>query len=132
MHLARTGAHSGIENRTLFNIRDQRGDADDNARLDDARTCDNINQLADQRLCQNIIRDHAVLQRMHNGNIFRRAAFHFIGFLSDGDYALRALVERDYGRFIQHNAPAALCDNDIRRTEVNSDIHLFASFLCLA
>ena len=105
MHFARLRAIRRIHNRALFHLRDLAGDADDDAgmhqHLPVVRLVDEVIQhlLGDFE-----VSDDAVFHRLDGDDIARRAAQHFLGFLTDGLDFAGCFVQRDDRRLVDNNA----------------------------
>ena len=62
------------------------------------------------------------MQRMLGGKCVGRMVDHVLGFVADGQHAMRAFLDSHNGRLVDHNALARDGDQGIRGAKVNGHV----------
>ena len=125
---ARTRVMRRLFDRALLDFGDARGYRHDEPRLDlqvmrdETRRTDLLDEVLEHRLGDVEVGDDARLHRTDRDDVARRTTEHATRLLTDGQYALRARLNRHHGRFAQHNATIFRINERIRRTEVDTDV----------
>ena len=89
--LARSCGERRVADCSLFDLGDARGNADDDARLDEgAPVVGPHDEVAEHRLGDLEVGDHPVLHGAHSDDVTRRPAEHLFGLSSDGQHLLAA------------------------------------------
>jgi hypothetical protein len=113
--LAGAGGERRLAHGALLDARDARRNADDDARPDQAApVVGTLDEVAQHRLGDLEVRDHAVLDRADGADLARRAAQHLLGVVTDGEHAVAATVlvanDRHDARLGAHQALAVHVD----------------------
>jgi len=88
--------------------------------------CAFAEEIAEHRLAQLEIANHAALQRANHRNRFRRAAFHLLGEVSDraaaGENPARAVLQGNDRRLVEHQPFADHADERVGRSQINGQV----------
>ena len=116
----------GILDRALLDLRDVAGNGDHHTRLGvfapEPPGADLFDEIADHRLRDVEVRNHAGLHRTDGHDVSRRATEHPLGLVAHGEHALRALFNGDDARFPQHDAAVLHVHEAVRRAEVDAHV----------
>ena len=108
--LARAGRQRGLPDGALLDLGDARGNAIDDARAHQRATVVRLaDEVAQHRLGDLEVGDHAVLHRADGDDVAGRAAEHLLGLLADREHLVGAaavLDHGDHGRLGQDDALA--------------------------
>ena len=94
-HALRTGLRAGVDDRTLLDLGDDRGHADDDVRLEQAEALYLADELLDHQLGHLVVRNDALAQRTDGDDVVRRAAEGLLRLRADRHELSRHLVHRD-------------------------------------
>ena len=126
VRLARSGHGGSVRDRSLFDFRNARWDADHNARVTYVPravvgACD---EVPDHLLGVVEVGDHAIAHRTYRHDV-RRLEFGPAERLdggADAEHLARAGADRDNRRFVDDDAAAADMHEGVRRAEVDADV----------
>ena len=108
--------------RPPLDLGDPRGRADDHPRPREAVVHHLADELAEHRLGDLEVGDHAVAQRPVGGDRRRRAADHPLRVGADGVHLAGALVDRDHRRLGEHDPAPAHVDDRVGGAEIDGDV----------
>ena len=126
-HLAGSGAVDAVEDGPLLHRRDAAGHAHQHPRPQPpAGPLRLAEEIAEHRLAQLEIGDHAVAQRPDDRDRVGRAAFHLLGQVSDraaaGEDAARALLHGHDRGLVEHQPFADHADQRVGRPQIDGQI----------
>ena len=117
------GAHGGILHGALFHLGDFRGNADDDARVNEHGAVVGLLDEVIQHLFRHFeVGDHAVLQGADGHDVSGRAAQHLFGVAAHGFHIAIHLVDGDNGRLIDHDAFALGVHQGVGGPQVNGKV----------
>src|SRR5664279_1821436 len=124
VRLAGTGLEGRVANRALLDGGDPGRDADHHLRPRQRERAlpGAADEVAEHRLGDDVIGDHAVLHRPDGGDVAGGPADHLASLLPDRDDAV-VVGDRDDGWLLDDDALALDVDDDVGRAEVDADLH---------
>src|SRR6188508_135437 len=85
-----------------------------------------VDDVAQHRLGDQVVGDHAVAHRPDGPNVARGAPDHLARFLADGDELVVVIADGDDARLVQDHALALDVHQDVGGAEVDADLHACA------
>ncbi len=117
------GAVGAVLDGALFDLRDFRRHADDDARADpDVAVVRLLDEVGQHLLGDVEVGDDAVLHRLDGDDVAGRAAQHVLGVFADGFDAAVDLVDGHDRGLVDHDALAACVDAGVGRAEVDGEV----------
>ena len=111
--------------------RHARGDADHHLRLEQPEPMpDLVDDVAQHRLGDQVVGDHAVAHRPDGPDVAGGAPDHLARLLADGDELVVVLADGDDARLVEHHALALDVHQDVGGAEVDADLHARAIGPC--
>ena len=120
--VGRPGPAGGLGDRPPLDLGDGRRHADHDARPVEAVDADAVEQEPDHPLGDLEVGDRSLAERPHGHDVAGRAPDHLPGLVAHRQHLLGALVERDHGRLVEHDAPAPLVDEGVGGAEVDGEV----------
>jgi len=117
------GAVGRVLDRPLFNLRNLRGHADDDARMNQHLAVVRLLDEVVQHLLSNFeVGNHAVLHWLDGHDVAGRAAQHLLGFLAHGFHFAGVLVDSYNRRLVDNDALDGRKDQCVGGAEIDGQV----------
>ena len=121
--LAGLGAIGGVLDRALFNLRNLRRHADDDARMHQHLAVVRLlDEVVEHLLGDFEVGDDAVLHGLDGHDVAGRAAQHLLGLLAHGFHFAGVLVDGHDGGLVDHDALAGREDQGVGGAQIDGQV----------
>ena len=122
-HVAGAGVHRRFLHRAFLNLGDAGGDGDHDPGWSAEGIARHLaDEVAQHRLRDVEVGDHAILHRADGGDIAGRAAQHPLRIFADGTDLAGRGIEGDHGRLTQHDALVFDVNESVGGAQIDADV----------